>query len=336
MMPSFAAGLLSCRDCRKAGCRSAIFLLSLLCSISLGGPAFGQDGEPIFTLTDEDLQERANGALGVLGLLVVPNETATTLSYDTGNGETAFWQSQLGGAFTVSDELPLYLEGFMGAARYDPRFVLSERGEEVTVSPNWTSISGTVGIGWDFPIVNELVFRPILNFSLGHIESDLSVIGRIIDAETGKEIEFLSRGRLNAYGYGGSLMLDWEHYRKEYEIDVELRYTHIHLESFGGTSSAVKGEANAATLGLWSRLRVPTGKEVFGSPLRAVGELSASAFLGDQAEFMDSAFLVQVGAGIEFDFADVSWMPASRTRLIGRYLFGRDLSGFALGIGISF
>jgi hypothetical protein len=272
----------------------------------------------------------------MLGLLVVPNETAATLTYDTGNGDNAFWQSQLGGAFNVSDEFPLYLEGFLGAARYDPRFVLTGDKGQVAVSPKWTSFSGTVGVGWDFPIANEVDIRPILNFSLGHVESDLSFLGRIIKSETGKEVEFFKNGRLNAVGYGGSLMIDWERYRKDYEIDVEARYTHIRLQSFGGTSRSIEGTSDAITLGLWSRLRVPTGKTVFGSPLRAVGELSASTFLGDQAEFMDSPYLAQVGAGIEFDFTEVSWVPASRTRLLGRYLFGRGLSGFAVGIGISF
>jgi hypothetical protein len=38
----------------------------------------------------------------------------------------------------------------------------------------------------------------------------------------GKIFDFLDGGRLNAYGLGGSLMLDYEDYRPDEEIDIEL------------------------------------------------------------------------------------------------------------------
>lgn len=287
-------------------------------------------------LTGTALRENANGALAVLGLSVVPNETASTLSLEASSGDTKFKASQLGGAFTVSDEVPIYLEGFIGLARYDPTFVFSKGSETAVVSPKWTSITGTAGIGWDFRLSEELVLRPIFNFSLGHIESDLSLAGRYFSAQSGRELRFLQDGRLDAYGLGGSLMLDWERYREDYEIDVELRYTHIRLQTFGETSDIVAGHSDAITLGLWSRLRVPTGWTAFGGPIRAVGEFSGGAFIGDQAEVIDSPLLGQIGGGIEFDFAEVGWLPIERTRFMARYVFGRSITGVSLGLGITF
>ena len=231
------------------------WLLILFAFLVLGSPARAQG---VLLPQNDDPAELANGALAILGFSVVPNETASTMHVDAGGGDVRFNASQLGGAFTVSDSFPLYLEGFVGVARYDPRFVFSNGARTTVVAPKWTSIAGTVGVGWDFPITDQLVFRPIANFSLGHIESDLSLAGRFLDSETGVELEFLENGRLNAVGYGGAAMLDYELYREAYEVDVELRYTHIQLQSIGGTSEAAKGTADAITLGLWSRLRVPT------------------------------------------------------------------------------
>jgi len=94
-----------------------------------------------------------------------------------------------------------------------------------------------------FPIAKELALRPIANFTLGRVTSDLSIAERVIEGETGREIEFLRHGQLDAVGYGGSLMLDYEHYREMYEIDVEVRLTDVYLQSFGGTSEAVQGSA---------------------------------------------------------------------------------------------
>ena len=258
------------------------------------------------------------------------------MNVDAGGGDVRFNASQLGGAFTVSDGFPLYLEGFIGVARYDPRFVFSNGARTTVVVPKWTSVAGTVGVGWDFPITDQIVFRPIANFSLGHIESDLSLAGRFLASETGVELEFLENGRLNAVGYGGAAMLDYELYREAYEVDVELRYTHIRLQSIAGTSEAAKGTADAITLGMWSRLRVPTGYEAFSGPIRAVGELAASSFLGDQKAIMKTPWLGQIGAGIEFDTSTVCWPPVYRTRLMLRYLIGDNLSGYSFGLAMSF
>ncbi len=116
-------------------------------------------------------------------------------------------------------------------------------------------------MGWDFPLTanKELVFRPIFNASLGNVSSDLSVGKFAVEQVTDRQINFLDGGSLNAYGLGGSVMLDWEHYREDYEIDVELRYTSIHLQSFGGTTSSVTGTATAQTANLWARWRAQPG-----------------------------------------------------------------------------
>jgi hypothetical protein len=73
------------------------------------------------------------------------------------------------------------------------------------------TFSGTIGIGWDFPITDELIFRPILKGTLGRVASDLKVSQTLINQATDRNIQFLNNGALDAYGYGGSLMLDYEH-----------------------------------------------------------------------------------------------------------------------------
>jgi hypothetical protein len=98
----------------------------------------------------------------------------------------------------------------------------------------------------------------------------------------------------------------------------------------------VDGGSNAVTVGLWSRLRVPTGLTVFSEPLRAVGEASLGWYLGDQKIVLDSPWLAQVGAGAELDFAQVGFVPINRGRLVGRFLFGDGVTGFSVGLGASF
>jgi hypothetical protein len=308
---------------------AAAFALGLLIAAS---PAASQD----FTVIGTNLQKRVNGALAMMQYSVSPDVTTSSLSISSGDsGKNGLFMTQLGGGFTWSKSFRLYLEGNAAYSRYDPAFILSDGTEQRRIPVQWNSLVGTVGVGWDFPIGPELVLRPIANFTLGQVVSDITIAGRLIESETGQDIEFLKRGRLNAVGYGGSLMLDYEHYREAYEIDAEVRLTEIYLQSFGGTSDAVEGSAWAQTAGVWTRWRAPTGLRSQDRPVRYVLEYAFTHYFGPDGDMLGFNNLNSVGAGLELDTgAWDTWV--SRVRLMGRYRFGENVSGWAVGLGISF
>jgi len=70
------------------------------------------------------------------------------------------------------------------------------------------------------------------------------------------DLDVIDSGRTNAYGLGGSVMLDFERYRADYEIDVEIRYTNIQLRSFGGTTKGLEGESEANSASLCDLLAI--------------------------------------------------------------------------------
>jgi len=279
-----------------------------------------------------DVQKRANAVLAMMGYMLTPDVTTGSLaiSNDT-TGNPDFGMSTLGGGFTLSGKSPLYLEGTLGYGRYDPTFI-SSGGQVERVAANWDAYSATGGIGWSFPLGAELVLRPILNFSYGRVESKVSASGQ---TESGAEIEFLRDGRLDTYGLGGSLVLDYERYRPENEIDVELRYTDIYLQSYGGTSTAVQGSADAQSVNLWTRWRAPTGITMLERPLRYVLEYVHTAFLGDLDGVLGFNHLNSVGAGLELDSSKYD-IIVTRTRLVARYKFGENVRGWSVGFAISF
>jgi hypothetical protein len=243
--------------------------------------------------------------------------------------------SSLGGGFTISKDIPLYLEGTAAYSRYDPTFLVSDGTNSREVPVKWNSLSATGGIGWDFPIAQDLVFRPIFNFSYGTVQSDLKIAGQYLGNQIGKDISFLDRGRLDAAGIGGSLMLDYERYRPENEIDVELRYTNIYLQSINTSSEAVSGSTSAQTLALWARWRAPTGLIALDRPLRYVLEFSHTQFLGDLRGALGFDYLTSLGAGFELDTSKYTWLT-TRWRLVGRYKFGDGVQGWSVGVACSF
>lgn len=318
----------------KAAKRISSWLLVVL-AYTLGTTASAQSG---IRLTKDDLQKRANGVLALMSFSIVPDITTSSLSIGNGGGGTDgssdFFMTQLGGGDTLSKTVPIYLEGVLAASRYDPTFVATQGADTRNIPTKWNSVSATGGIGWDFKLTDELKLRPIFNFALGNVTSDLRAASWYVGQKTDRDLDFLNRGSLNAYGLGGSIMLDYEHYRPGYEVDVELRYSDIRLKSFD-SSAAVQGQAIAQSANLWARYRAPTGITMLQRPLRYVLELTHSEFLGDQRGILGFDRLTTLGAGLELDSSAYN-VFITRTRLVGRYVFGNNVRGFSVGLAVSF
>ncbi len=299
--------------------RAFAFVLAALAAI----PALAQ-------VSDAELQKRANAVLTLMGFTLVPDVTTGSLAIsDQSAGNPYFQQTSISGGGNPKSG-PLYLEGTLAYGRYDPVFSGTPGAAPVPVE--WQSLLGTGGVGWDFPVTDHLVLRPIANVSLGRVESEATTPQPA--GANARTLEFLHGGRLNAAGFGGSLMLDYEDYRPGREIDAELRYSSIHLQSFQ-TSSAVQGRALAQTLSLWSRYRAPTGLSALDRPLRYVLEYAYSRFLGDLEGALGFDYVNSFGAGVELDTSRYD-SYVTRVRLVARYKVGNNVSGWAIGLAASF
>lgn len=152
-----------------------------LCLAASGASA--QNGDLLETLAGFSIERHAKGALAVLGISAVPSETASILEFNTGtrpSGSSDFQAGQLGAGITLSESFPLYLEGYIGYDRYVPRFNLTDGTETAPFRPKWTGFAATGGIGWDFPLSEHLVLRPMANVMLGQIVSDTAFIAQFI------------------------------------------------------------------------------------------------------------------------------------------------------------
>ena len=281
------------------------------------------------------LKKRTDAFMTITGYSLTPDVTTGSLSItDKGGNNPNLQMISLGGGDRISANFPLYLEGTIAFNRYNPTFTDGIGNTSVTVPVHWNGVTGTGGIGWDFPLTDNLRIRPIANIMLGHVESDLSIAGRYIQNNTGADLQFLNKGRMNAYGAGGSLMLDYEDYKPEREYDVELRYTNIAINTFD-SSAAVQGSADSQSLGLWARARYPTPLTVLERPLRAVFELAHTEFLGQLRGALGFDSLSSVGTGVEID-RSASDPIFSRVRLVFRYQFGQNVRGTSIGLAASF
>ncbi|TNV21702.1 hypothetical protein FH968_06335 [Buttiauxella sp. B2] len=305
-------------------------LAGLLLASPLG---FAADGNLI--------RQRANAVLSLMSYTVVPDITASDLNIGGGGNEkNSLSITQFGGGATMSEEFPIYLEGTLGYSRYDPQFVFSNGTESRKIPVKWNSLNATGGIGWDFKLHTDrwggnLVLRPIANFTLGTMASDLRVGAYLLQQSRDADFKFLDGGRLNVYGLGGALMLDYELFSKSQDIDVELRYSKQELRSFD-SSFAASGEANADNLGLYLRRRAPISDwTLLGKPVRYVMEGARTEYLGEQRGLLGFNSLNSLGLGLELDSSDYD-VVISRTRLVARYMFGNNTTGYGIGLAMSF
>ena len=312
-------------------------LKKALTLVSLLALSFGASGQA-YDIIGGKVKKHADDALSLMAFSVIPDLTSSFLSIGSGNGnndKTGMMMTQFAGGATVSKAFPLYLEGGAAYMRYDPSFVASNGVDTRNLPTKWNTLSGTGGIGWDFPLAENLVFRPIFNFSLGQVASDLSVGSRYLSWRTDRNLDFLDGGQMNAYGLGASIMIDYELVSPKHDIDIEWRYSNIQLKTFGNTADSVKGTASAEASSLYARYRAPTGINFLQRPLRYVLEAANTVYLGDQRGMLGFNYLSSVGAGLEVDSSAYD-MIVTRTRLVARYAFGENVKGFALGLAMSF
>ncbi len=285
-------------------------------------------------VTDAELQKRANAILTLMGFAVTPDVTTGSLSLtDTTAGNPYFRQTSLSGGGTLRNRR-LYLEGTLAYGRYNPEFATDDDPTASRIAVKWESVFATGGVGWDFPLAPGLVLRPIFNASLGTIDSEAPPPPTPPAPARRATLDFITDGRLNSYGLGGSLMLDYERYRPENEIDAELRFSHIHLQSFD-SSQSVEGNADAQTLSFWSRYRAPTGSVALERPVRYVLEYAHTRFLGDLEGALGFRYVNSFGAGLELD-SSAHDIHLERARLMVRYKVGTNVTGWAVGLGLSF
>ncbi len=292
------------------------------------------------------LQSRRGGVLGLMGYNVVPDGSANALQisrseFSAQESSPTLQLSQFGFGFTVSESLPIFLESYLGTARYDPRAYLTGGDATRRLPLRWNNVAMTLGVGYDFRLAENLYLRPIINGSLGYAASDASLFGSFINYRRDVDISPLTDQHMNVHGLGASLMLAYYDYRPARDIDIELRYTQIRLQTFGDTIPAGRGSSTPRTLGLWGRYRWPTGLEVSGRPLRWVIDGSGSWYLGDQRQALGFGWSVKIGGGIEFDVGRYEFglmgINVSRVRLIARYFYGEGgITGTSFGIGMSF
>src|SRR3954467_3230885 len=130
-------------------CRRA--LLAMVCALCASATTLIPRSSLAQTVSDADVQKRANAVLTLMGISLTPDVTTGSLSISDQNaGNPYFRQSSISGGGTLRSR-PLYLEGTLAYGRYDPTFAAGDGGATQSIPVKWGSGVATGGGGWGFP-----------------------------------------------------------------------------------------------------------------------------------------------------------------------------------------
>lgn len=276
----------------------------------------------------------ATAALAVLGIAATPNDTLPSVSFQRITGEDSRLRStQFRFGYPV-DEVPgLFIEGLLAYQKYNPVLIFPEIAPGAAVNVNWSSVAGTVGVGWDFELRDDWVLRPMGHLSLGYVSTGAFLDNLPILPLGGQSSV---EGNLNAGGAGASITLLREIEAGRWLSEYRVRQTYLEFFPIN-EPRAGDAHANSNQTTFYTRHRLPLASvRLFELPTKAVFDAGVVFYHGDGARVLQAEWLATAGAGVELDVSGTGapLVKAGRVMLTG--VLGEDYSGFTVGFSLSF
>lgn len=285
---------------------------------------------------DSDFDTRTGqvrAGLAALGLVTAPLSYNALLFLERASpGDLDFASGQLGAWGTPLEDSDLYLEGFVATQYYTPSFEIAD-GTNRIEDVKWRSFATTVGIGWEFPLTERLAFRPMVNAAVGRItsNSDVAAVG-----VPGGQADFIAGDAVEAFGYGGSLSLDYAYQTDARQVEMRLRHVRLRHVAIGETDDPGSDTETVVTSAI-ARHRMPIGDlRLAGGRVRWAVEATYARYDGDTGDILGLPWIARIGTGLEFETGQLGRYAPPRVRTMIRYVFGEDFEGIGIGAGLVF
>lgn len=282
---------------------------------------------------DTDFDSRSGqvrAGLAALGLATAPLAYNALLFLERVQpGDLDFASGQLGAWGTPFEDSDLYLEGFVSTQYYTPNFKIADESNRIE-DVKWRSFATTIGAGWNFPLTERLSFRPMLNTAIGRITSNSDV------EVPGGQADFIAGDAVEAFGYGGSLALDYSYQTEERQVEMRLRHVRLRHVAIGVTDDP-SSETETIVTSAIARHRMPIGDlRLAGGRVRWAVEATYARYDGDTGDILGLPWIVRIGTGLEFETGQLGRYAPPRVRTMIRYVFGEDFQGIGIGAGLVF
>ncbi len=125
----------------------------------------------------------------------------------------------------------LYFEGPVAYQKYNPAIFFPGIAKDSELDAIWSSVAATVGIGWEFPLINEWKIRPIAHLSFGEATAN-TIFSDIPILSPGSNSNELIDGDFNAFRIDARLGIFCEAQFGPWQLEYRFRQIFLKFNPF--------------------------------------------------------------------------------------------------------
>lgn len=318
--------------------RSALLGLAwMLGSSSLSAQAIPEELiEELRRVVTEAVDQESLGAgyAAMINFAVAPD--ISTANYDIDNGagdkpELAVARIPARKVFSPFENgWTPFIQGNLTYQTLNAGFTVSDTDR---IDSEWKAYGGSVSVGAQIPINDQLVLVPVLDAGLIRLKNSADYFGDFSNLLLRPALAgVLFDWKTDAWTFGASLGFDYDKPVKNFDLKVHGSLTHHYVESRNSSSPLINFSNHMTTFNIQAETEHPTSKSISGYPLALVAHLGSTSFLGGNRDALGFDHFFDAGLALDADISGKGW-KVKNLRLGAKIIAGKDVSGWGLILG---
>ena len=276
-----------------------------------------------------------SGYAGLLNLAATPDISAAT--YDTTDAASEFsidvlrvpYESRL---VTLSSDVDLDWKVAGGYLTAKQDFAgVNGAG---SISSKWSAYSLTGGLVAKIGLGNGFTLAPGLDFSVARLDNHADYAGAATALQPFLD-GLLFNWHTDAYLVTPNVGLEWKMTQADRRIGVAGHVAWSWISSFNAQDPALEFNEATGVYSISADYAAPTGMKVFARPLDWLVLGRYAGFFGPNRDALGFTSVTETGVGVELPLSS-SAEKSKRIRISASYLFGSNVTGWTLGVGLRY
>ena len=165
-----------------------------------------------------------------------------------------------------------------------------------SIDAKWRTYGGSLGIGAEIPLSNNLLLVPIVDAGLARIESDADYHGVLSNVFLKPALDGLVfNWDADAWVIGAALGVSYRRAWNSVDLDVQSSLTYNYIKSYDSSSDLIEFDSQMTTFDINVDAVVPTGKSIAAYPIALVGTVGYTSFLGPNRDELGFQYFFEGG-----------------------------------------
>jgi len=203
-----------------------------------------------------------------------------------------------------------------------------------SISSKWSAFSLTGGLLAKIGLGSGFTLVPGLDLSVARLDNDADYSGGASALQPFLD-GLLFNWNSDAYLVTPNIGLVWKWMGADRRINVAAHASWSWISSFDESDSALKFNETIGVYSIRADYVAPTGMKVFERPFHWVALAGYAGFFGPNRDALGFTSVMEVGVGVEVPLSKSSEKP-QRIRLSASYLFGQNVTGWTVGLGMRY